>query len=151
MYYDRIQTPLGDFFCIIKQNSIVSLTPFLPPHLTRIQTSLSQECQTQIDAYFMHSLTTFTLPISLQGNPFTQHIYQTLSQIPYGTTISYQNLAALADYPKAYRAAGNALNQNPILLILPCHRVIRKNGEIGGYALGRLAKKRLLDLESAFL
>ncbi len=80
---------------------------------------------------------------------FQKTIYLELIQIPRGTTISYGNLAKKAGKPKASRAVGTAMAKNPIPLIIPCHRVVRHNGDIGHYAFGQEIKQRLLDLEES--
>ena len=79
--------------------------------------------------------------------PFDRRVLQALCRVPAGATISYGALAERAGNPKGARAVGNALNRNPIPILLPCHRVVRKNGSIGGYSGGQQLKRNLLELE----
>ncbi|MCL6087981.1 MAG: methylated-DNA--[protein]-cysteine S-methyltransferase [Actinobacteria bacterium] len=87
-------------------------------------------------------------PCFLTGGDFEKLIWSKTAAIPFGKTISYKELAALAGKPFAFRAAGNALGKNPLLLLVPCHRVIKSNGETGNFGCGVKVKKFLLDLES---
>jgi len=82
---------------------------------------------------------------------FQKKILQTVRKIPYGETRSYKWVAQAAGYPRAYRAVGNTMRNNPIPLIIPCHRVIKSNGMLGGFSgkEGIALKKRMIDLESA--
>lgn len=111
------------------------------------------EAMAQLAAYFTGKHRIFTLPIDFAiGTPFQQTVWQALLTIPYGTTISYAELASLIDKPRAYRAVANANSYNPISIIVPCHRVIASNSSLGGYNYGGLDTKRhLLMLEQALL
>lgn len=79
--------------------------------------------------------------------PFAKKIYQALLTIPLGDVRTYKWLAKKCGRPRAYRAVGQILKHNPYPLIIPCHRVVESSGKLGGYALGKKTKKRLLDLE----
>ncbi len=79
--------------------------------------------------------------------PFTQSVYAALSSIPFGSTVSYEELARLAGHPKAVRAVATLCRRNPLPLLIPCHRVIRKDGSLGGYSQGLMLKKQLLAFE----
>ena len=83
----------------------------------------------------------------ITGTPFQKKVYQALKEVKYGTTVAYGDLAKALGQPKAYRAVGGALNKNPIMIVLPCHRVIGKNQSLVGFASGLNHKKTLLDLE----
>ena len=87
------------------------------------------------------------LPLDLRGTPFQQNVWQALCAIPAGETRSYTELAAAAGRPKAMRAAGSANGANPVAVLVPCHRVIRSDGGIGGYAYGTAIKQELLRRE----
>lgn len=82
-----------------------------------------------------------------QGSPFQQKVWKALYQIPMGECRSYTDIAKKVKSPKACRAVGQANHVNPLSIIIPCHRVIRSNGDLGGYASGLAMKKRLLSLE----
>ncbi len=90
-------------------------------------------------------------PVALDtgGTGFQRRIWETLRRIPYGETISYQELARLCGNPSAVRACAGACGANPICVVTPCHRVLRKNGELGGFAYGLEVKQALLDYEAA--
>ncbi len=103
----------------------------------------------QLSLYFSGDLERFDCPLDLsRGTPFQQKVWQELTNIPYGTTISYRTLAEAIGQPKAFRAVGNANGKNPLPLIIPCHRVIQGNGSLGGYTGGLHIKRFLLDHEN---
>ena len=104
----------------------------------------------QLEEYFQGKRKNYDLPISYAGTPFQERVWRELQNIPYGETRSYEDIAVQIGSPKAVRAVGQANNRNPILLIIPCHRVIHKNGDISGFACGIEAKKYLLDLEKDY-
>ncbi len=101
----------------------------------------------QLDGYFAGKLRTFHVELSLQGTDFQLSVWRALRDIPYGATASYGSIAHKIGNPKASRAVGAANGQNPISIIVPCHRIIGKNGRLVGYGGGLLIKKALLDLE----
>lgn len=108
---------------------------------------LQQTCR-QLTEYFAGERTTFALPIKFTtGTPFQQSVWNVLRAIPYGETRSYEDIAVTIGNPKAVRAIGQANHNNSILLLVPCHRVINKNGSIGGFGCGVEVKKQLLQLE----
>lgn len=111
------------------------------------ETELSKRTQEQLAQYFAGKRKTFELPVFYRGTPFRQRVWDALCTIPYGQTRSYQDIAKLIDNPKAVRAVGQANHDNPLLILVPCHRVIRKNGDIHGYACGDSVKEFLLKLE----
>ncbi len=83
--------------------------------------------------------------------PFTRKVYQAVLEIPLGQVRTYKWVAQKAGSPRAARAVGQALKNNPCPLIIPCHRVVRSSGDIGGYIFGRKKKKSILDLEQTIL
>jgi methylated-DNA-[protein]-cysteine S-methyltransferase len=113
------------------------------------ETELIREAFRQIDAYLAGELRLFSVPLAPSGTPFMQHVWQILCTIPYGSTVSYREIAVAAKSPLAARAVGMANNRNPLPIFIPCHRVIGSNGELTGYRGGLGLKKRLLELESA--
>lgn len=88
-----------------------------------------------------------SVQISPAGTPFQKTVWQALLNIPYGETRSYQDIADTLGQPKAVRALANAIGANPISWFIPCHRVIRRNGELGGYAWGASRKQQMLNWE----
>ena len=103
----------------------------------------------QLDAYFDGDLTSFDIPIRLEGTDFQRKVWSHLQDIPYGETISYGELARRVGSPKASRAVGLANGRNPVAIIVPCHRVIGANGQLTGYGGGLERKTWLLDHESS--
>ena len=102
----------------------------------------------QFQSYFKGELRSFKFPLDLRlGTPFQQRVWERLLTIPYGVTRSYKWLAKSINNPNSARAVGNANGQNPISIIIPCHRVVRENGELGGYTGGVQIKRYLLGLE----
>ena len=118
-----------------------------PPFNSGPETELSKRTQEQLAQYFAGKRKTFELPVFYRGTPFRQRVWDALCTIPYGQTRSYQDIAKLIGSPKAVRAVGQANHDNPLLILVPCHRVIRKNGDIHGYACGDSVKEFLLKLE----
>jgi methylated-DNA-[protein]-cysteine S-methyltransferase len=105
------------------------------------------ETKQQLAAYFVGSLRTFDLPLTQHGTPFQQRVWAALQTIPYGATLSYGALAQQIGQPRAARAVGLANGQNPISIIVPCHRVIGANGKLTGYGGGIERKQWLLQHE----
>lgn len=108
---------------------------------------LVKDCKAQLGEYFAGRRRTFDLPLSPEGTDFQKNVWRHLRDIPYGETRTYGELAEMAGNRKAYRAVGMANHCNPILILVPCHRVIGANGSLTGYAAGIEAKKFLLALE----
>jgi len=109
------------------------------------------EAKRQLTAYFEGNLSDFDLPLSMQGTPFQQRVWDELTRIPYGTTISYGELARRIGNANASRAVGLANGRNPISIIVPCHRVIGANGTLTGYGGGLPRKAALLYFEASVL
>lgn len=110
-------------------------------------TPLLREAELQIMAYLEGKRQQLDFPIRMVGTPFQQRVWRALQQIPYGTTCTYGAIAAEIGNPRASRAVGMACNKNPLLLIVPCHRVVGANGKLTGFAYGTDAKRWLLELE----
>ncbi len=102
----------------------------------------------ELSAYFQGLSQDFSVSVRLEGPPFFRRVWEELSRIPYGESITYQGLAAGLGRPGAARAVGQALAKNPVPIIIPCHRVVAKQG-LGGFGPGLPWKKRLLELEAA--
>jgi methylated-DNA-[protein]-cysteine S-methyltransferase len=102
----------------------------------------------QFDLYFSGKLHRFSWPLDPQGTSFQKTVWRKLTAIPFGTTRSYEWLAKSVGNAKACRAVGNSNGKNPLPIIIPCHRVVRKNGELGGYSGGLPIKRFLLNLEN---
>ena len=101
----------------------------------------------QIDDVLRGELPAAKVPLDLHGTPFQQRVWKELLRVPRGKTISYSELARRAGKPKAVRAAASACARNPVALVVPCHRIIRRDGGLGGFGWGLDRKKRLLEME----
>ncbi|WP_422656994.1 methylated-DNA--[protein]-cysteine S-methyltransferase [Paenibacillus sp. EC2-1] len=101
----------------------------------------------ELHEYLMGERQTFSLPIDVTGTSFQMLVWQALTQIPYGITQSYSDIASHIQKPASVRAVGTAIGANPLLITVPCHRVIGKNGSLTGYRGGLDMKTRLLNLE----
>jgi methylated-DNA-[protein]-cysteine S-methyltransferase len=102
----------------------------------------------EIQEYLDGKRTSFSVPISFEGTGFQQEIWRQIAMIPFGQTVTYSELARRANAPMAVRAAGAATGRNPLSIIVPCHRVIGKNGSMTGFAGGLERKKSLLEIEA---
>jgi len=152
-----LQSPLGELAVTVSAGKLVSIE-FDPNKLcdevlvSREDSDVMSEVEKQLGEYFNRKRTTFNLPLYSQGTVFQQSVWEQLSSIPFGETISYQELATRIGKPAACRAVGQANRRNPIPIVVPCHRVIGKDRSLKGYA-GSLTplKEHLLILESTQL
>jgi AraC family transcriptional regulator of adaptative response/methylated-DNA-[protein]-cysteine methyltransferase len=116
-----------------------ALVPAEHPHLAALRRELAE--------YFAGTRQTFTVPVSAPGTPFEERVWRALQTIPPGETRSYEDIARVVGSPAAVRAVGRANGLNRIAIVIPCHRVVNKSGELGGYGGGLWRKRRLLQLE----
>jgi len=123
---------------------------FLPTATATLDPDANQLASQALTAYFAGQETDFSLPLDLShGTAFQQQVWQGLRQISYGETRSYTTLAQQLKRPTATRAIASAVGRNPILIFVPCHRILRKDGQLGGYRGGLPMKQQLLRLEQA--
>ena len=109
--------------------------------------SLLTQLHTELREYFRGKRRDFSIPLVYPGTPFQMKVWNALRVIPYGETISYEELAWRVGSPSGQRAVGHANGQNPIAIVIPCHRVVNKDGKLGGYGGGLWRKRLLLGLE----
>jgi methylated-DNA-[protein]-cysteine S-methyltransferase len=142
---DSLDSPLGRLFVIFSGNSLKGISFDRP----RLKTGTAPETITnQLRDYFGGKLREFTLDLRLdEGTEFEKKVWLSLREAPYGQTRTYKWLAELVGRPGGARAVGQALSKNPIPIVLPCHRIIESDGDIGGYSSGVDIKRRLLALE----
>jgi len=105
----------------------------------------------QLADYFDRRLKVFDVPLDLRGTPFQKAVWEELLTIPYGKTLTYGEVAMEVERPRAFQAVGQANGANPVAIIVPCHRVVGRNGALTGYAAGVERKAALLQLEQAGL
>lgn len=151
-------SPIGELTLYEELEKIVGLLPkeqgerkFCGYACADGQTDLLYEACIQLKEYFSGKRTEFNLPLAPKGTAFQQRVWGELCKIPYGKTVSYQDLAEKTGNPKAQRAVGSANGKNPIIIIIPCHRIISKSGKIGGYSCGVDVKRYLLKSEGIIL
>ena len=143
-----IQTPIGIAKIEGDKNGIASVSVHADGELSIEIPENLKEATTQINEYFNKTRTEFTFKINPKGTDFQQKVWQELTQIPFGKTISYLELAKKLGDPKVIRAAASANGKNPLWIIVPCHRVIGTDGSLTGYAGGLWRKKWLLEHEN---
>ncbi|WP_221887253.1 methylated-DNA--[protein]-cysteine S-methyltransferase [Pseudoalteromonas luteoviolacea] len=147
LYTDYFQSPLGLIEVKASEVGIRQLI-FCGEQVSQTRSCpLLKECNNQLNAYFSSNLTQFDLDLDWQGTPFQQQVWRALTNIPFGKSMTYLELAEQLNNPKAVRAVGGANGRNPITLIVPCHRVIGANGKMTGYAGGVFRKQWLLAHE----
>lgn len=144
-----IESPLGNIKLAENDDRLTELS-FTEDSLTSKQeNALLKDAANQIEEYFSNERKEFDLPLEPVGTEFQIKVWHELLNIPFGTTVSYQEIANRLGDPKSIRAAASANGKNPIAIIIPCHRVIGSHGEMTGYAGGIQRKKDLLTLEGA--
>ncbi|MER2089809.1 MAG: methylated-DNA--[protein]-cysteine S-methyltransferase [Sporosarcina sp.] len=119
----------------------------LPSHTLIAEASILQPHAVELIDYLSEQRKEFSLPIDLHGTAFQQTVWQALQEIPFGQTVSYSDIAERIEKPKSVRAVGTAIGANPVLIIVPCHRVVAKSGKLGGFRAGLDMKEQLLELE----
>ena len=112
-----------------------------------VDNSANREIVKQLSEYFQGKRTRFELPLDVEGTPFQKSVWNELLRIPYGETRSYGDIAKALGKPAAARAVGMANHNNPVAIVIPCHRVVGQNGSLTGYAGGLHLKQQLLSIE----
>ena len=150
----RIPTPTGGMTLVAHARALVALV-WDESELARLGLAAAEPGSNdpldagvrQLEEYFRGGRTRFELPLDPAGTAFQRSVWSELERIPYGATSSYRELARNLGNPGAMRAVGSANGRNPLCIFIPCHRVVRASGEIGGYAGGLERKAFLLELE----
>lgn len=146
------RSPIGILKITIEEEALVGLNLIQEEFfdLSLKKCPVAVEVERQLVEFFSGKRKEFQLPIHFKGTSFQQKVWNALMKIPYGETKSYQEIAIEIENPKAVRAVGMANHQNPVMIVVPCHRVIGKNGTLTGYAGGIEVKQYLLELEKNF-
>ncbi len=153
IHYTRMESPVGPLLLTADGSGLREIlfvdgrTTAVPDPAWREDAAPLAEVIRQLKAYFAGTLEEFDLPLSPKGTAFQLGVWKSLCEIPFGTTISYGELARRIGNPKASRAVGLANGSNPIPIVIPCHRVIGSNGKLTGYGGGLPIKEKLLALE----
>lgn len=151
-----IKSPIGDLMLVTDDSALNGLYFIGRDHIPAVSKNWTlngkhpvlQQAAKQLQEYFNGKRTEFSIPLRLTGTDFQEKVWREITRIPYGETINYTELAKRAGKPDAIRAAGAATGRNPISIIVPCHRVMGKNGNMTGFAGGLERKRHLLDLEN---
>lgn len=152
MNYFKYQTAIGSLtFCEEEGNITVISSLYQPETGEEKETETIRRAYAQIKEYLDGNRKTFDLPLAPKGTKFQKQVWQALSDIPYGQTRTYKEIAVAVGNPKAVRAVGMANNRNPLIVVVPCHRVIGSDGKMIGYAAGVDKKEFLLRLEGSMI
>ncbi len=146
------QTKIGEIGIGEENGAIVRVTfgremGGLPADFEMVETPLTKLTAVEIREYLEGKRRTFDVPLEMKGTEFQKKVWKALLDIPYGKTATYGQIAAAAGSPQGGRAVGRANHDNPIAILVPCHRVVGANGKLTGYAGGLEIKKALLELE----
>ncbi|NLY87969.1 MAG: methylated-DNA--[protein]-cysteine S-methyltransferase [Clostridiales bacterium] len=126
---------------------IAGYNEFVVERISGEDSEISDRALYQLYEYFVGKRKIFDFPYELIGTDFQKKVWNKLTEIPYGSLVSYLYIAKAIDNPSASRAVGNAVGKNPLLIVVPCHRVIKKDGNMGGFSSGIQLKKYLIELE----
>ncbi|MCI5997074.1 MAG: methylated-DNA--[protein]-cysteine S-methyltransferase [Parvimonas sp.] len=142
-----IKSKIGNLMLISESEKLVEIKFVYDENLIEPKTEILKETKKQLDEYFNGERKNFSIPFEIKTTEFMSKVYRALIQIPYGTTVTYKDIAKTVGNEKAVRAVGMANHKNKIPIIIPCHRVIGKNGKLVGFAGGIDLKQKLLELE----
>lgn len=151
--FKEIESPVGKLVLIAEREELIAVlwkgkSPVSFPEATRDDSNkVLLRAEKQLIEYFLSERKEFDLPLKFQGTPFQVSVWKALAKIPYGKTLSYQEHAGKIKKPKAFRAVASAIGKNPLSIIVPCHRVIGKDGSLRGFGGGLPNKEKLLKLE----
>jgi methylated-DNA-[protein]-cysteine S-methyltransferase len=147
-------TPIGELTLVAGDDGLQAVIlpgRGAPPAEARRDPGALAAAREQLEQYFAGERRAFDLALAPRGTPFQRAVWDAVAAIPYGETRTYTGLAAHLRRPRAARAVGAANGRNPLAVVVPCHRVLGRDGALTGYAGGLDAKRRLLDLERARL
>ena len=143
------KSPIGILEIICQNNELTSLKLVNSVDGENYESEFTGNIKLQLDEYFLAKRKKFDVKINPKGTDFQKLVWRELQKIPYGKTKNYSEIANNIGNKNAQRAVGSACNKNPIMIIIPCHRVISKNGNTGGFAYGNSVKKKILELENS--
>lgn len=145
------ETPIGVLTLTEEAGALTGVLfgPDAPEGALRMETPLIRRAFAQLEEYFRGERKAFDLPMDARGTPFQRRCWRALLEIPYGQTRTYAQQAQAVGSPRAYRAVGMANHVNPLPVLIPCHRVVRADGSLTGYAGGLKIKRKLLEIEQS--
>ena len=156
-YFEEIKTTIGKIFILENKDGICCLLPYKDSRVNKIKKNLKlikgliyhKNIIVNLNNYLCQKKPLLKFPtVFLWGTTFQINVWKELQKIPYGVKSNYSAIAKKIQKPSAVRAVGSAIGRNPIMIYVPCHRVIKKSGDLGDYAWGMLKKKKLLHIES---
>ena len=151
-YGQYVDTRIGKLYLAEENNCLVRLDGGEASEEDILQeTALLKKATQQLQEYFVGERQEFTLPFHMQGSEFQKKVWHALMQIPYGETHTYGEIAKSVGCPGGARAVGGACNRNPIMIVVPCHRVIGSNGKLVGFGGGVEMKEALLEQEGRII
>ena len=157
--YCLVKSPIGELMLVTDGSALMGLYFFGCDHIPAASQHWKRNAEhpilrlagQQLTEYFAGKREKFSVPLRWTGTDFQASVWREIARIPYGETVSYSDLASRAGKPEAIRAAGTSTGRNPISIIVPCHRVVGKNGSLHGFAGGLERKRHLLGLETSEL
>jgi methylated-DNA-[protein]-cysteine S-methyltransferase len=144
-------SPVGDLLIESEDDAITIVNFLKDTRREETMTTVIEQCIEELNEYFFKGRKFFTVELRLNGSTFQKKVWNELLTVPYGKTVSYESIAIKIGDIKSIRAVGLANGQNPIAIIVPCHRVIGKNGDLVGYGGGMENKEWLLNHEGSVL
>ena len=145
--YAVMETPLGNVQAEVWDGYLVRLQFTEEPVTDTFLDGVLMDVRIQLGLYFQGKLDTFDIPVAFGGTDFQHKVWMEVNKIPFGETSTYEKIANNLGNPNAVRAVGTAIGANPILIMLPCHRIVGKYGQLTGYAGGLWRKSKLLEME----
>ena len=150
-----VESPLGVLIITAQAGSVCSIALAKDGSgeaaIKNADSEVLRQAARELNEYFAGKRTEFTFPMRAEGTPFQKKVWQALREIPYGQTRAYGEIASTIGQAKASRAVGMACNRNPIMIAVPCHRVVGAKGALVGYAYGTETKRQLITLEQESL
>ncbi|MCT8339395.1 methylated-DNA--[protein]-cysteine S-methyltransferase [Flavobacteriaceae bacterium TK19130] len=148
MLVSYVNSPVGILKIVVEDAAIRTIQFVEKSGEDHSSNNVLDTAKQQLEAYFDGRRKSFDLPLAPKGTSFQQKVWNELKKVPYGKTVSYQEIANRLGDPKVIRAAASANGKNPIAIVIPCHRIIGSDGSLTGYAGGLHRKKWLLEHES---
>ena len=148
MEKSHYKSSIGILEIICEKDSLISLKLVDETAKSECETPIIKEIKKQLDEYFSGNRKSFNIKLTPKGTDFQKKVWKELIKIPFGETKSYSEIAIAIGNKKAQRAVGSACNKNPIMIIIPCHRIILKDGELGKFAYGNMIKQKLFEIEN---
>ncbi|MBQ1315575.1 MAG: methylated-DNA--[Erysipelotrichaceae bacterium] len=148
-YTGYYESPIGILEITADEEALTGLSITEEKGYSR-ENEIIRKTVSQLKEYFSGKRESFDLPLKLNTTPFRKRVYEALLKVPYGSTVSYKDLTIMAGNRRGFQATGQAMHFNPIMIVIPCHRVINNDGSIGGYGSHIEVKKYLLRMEGGW-